>query len=239
MDPFIPRTHSLIRRARVTRRGATLRPDEVPQGLHKEYERMPKIQLPNPQPLGVELGHVLGARRSLNECLGHKGLTLAEMGTLLGHSFGKRGKGPSRNYPSGGALFPNEIYLLGNVLEDRPSGVFHYHPSAHALEHLWDLPEGFSTSDIIRSPSAPVSSTLFIFTSVWGRSTPKYGDFAYYLGMLEAGHMGQNLLLVSAAMDFSARPVGGFDDETAAQLLDLDPNREQPVYSIVFCRGLK
>ncbi len=73
-----------------------------------------------------------------------------------------------------------------------------------------------------------------VFTSVWGRSTPKYGEHAYSLALLEAGHMSQNALLVAHALGISARPLGGYFDDELTALLDIEPDREQPVHVIAF-----
>ena len=45
---------------------------------------------------------------------------------------------------------------------------------------------------------------------MWGRTGKKYGDFSYYLGMLEAGHVAQNILLTASALRIGARPIGRF-----------------------------
>ena len=79
----------------------------------------------------------------------------------------------------------------------------------------------------------PDFSTLIVLTGVWGRSSAKYGDFAYLLALLEAGHMSQNILLVATALNLQTRPMMGFDDDIIPQLLDLDPEEEQPVLSIM------
>ena len=51
MTFFISHVHQDLRRSRLTKRGATARAEDVPQGLHKEYPRMERIMLPKPDPL--------------------------------------------------------------------------------------------------------------------------------------------------------------------------------------------
>ncbi|OGG80301.1 hypothetical protein A3A39_03465 [Candidatus Kaiserbacteria bacterium RIFCSPLOWO2_01_FULL_54_13] len=222
---------------RRTRRGATLPPDKVPRGLHKEYMRMPRIKLPEPEPLSDTLDAVIGKRASCRVGSFQETFSIGELGTLLGHALRVRDDG-RRNYPSGGALFPIETYLVGNVLEGYAPGVFHYHPTAHALEFLWELPPDFDMENVLRSPNprAPFSSALIVFTSVWDRASAKYGDFSYIIGLLEAGHMSQNVLLVSASLDLCTCPMAGFNDELLTNLLDIDEGYEQPVHTITLCR---
>jgi SagB-type dehydrogenase family enzyme len=77
--------------------------------------------------------------------------------------------------------------------------------------------------------SAPA---IIFLTACWKRNYKKYGDFGYMLGMLEAGHMGQNILLAVTALDLNACPLRGFVDETVSRILDIDAAIEQPVYAI-------
>jgi SagB-type dehydrogenase family enzyme len=196
---------------------------------------MPKIVLPPPSPLAHRLDEILAQRRSCTEVVSNSPLTQENVGTLFGHALGKRERVNSRNYPSGGALFPIETYLVGSVLNTKTAGIFHYHVASHCLEHLWDLPADFRMEQVFRSPNIPLPQALIVFTSVWHRTTSKYGEFGYYLAMLEAGHMAQNILLTATALNIRARPVGGFDDNTIVRLLDIDGREEQPIYSILLC----
>lgn len=233
MSSFISRIHKYIRDSRAMRRGATARPDDARRGRHKEYPRMPRVALPRPLPTGVTLEDTLKNRSSFRQALSDRPFTASELGTLLGLALGARAEFWSRNYPSGGALFPIETYLIGEVLQGYGRGVFHYHPTAHALEHLWSLPKDFSMSKVVRTPVTPLSSTLVIFTAVWERSSKKYGDHSYSHGMLEAGHMAQNLLLTATAIGTQSHPVAGCEDSYVAELLDIDGEAEQLVYGVL------
>ncbi|MEK7627857.1 MAG: SagB/ThcOx family dehydrogenase [Patescibacteria group bacterium] len=240
MTRFIQQVHQSIRKARILRTGLTKSSDSALPGEHKEYPRMPRIALPHPVPLTTRLDEVLAARMSAGECLIPRAFTDTELGTLFGHAVGvKTNRKPTRTYPSGGALYPIETYILGLVREGKVPGVFHYHPRDHALEHLWDLPDDFEMRRIIRTGMTPLSSTILIFTAVWDRSSARYGDFAYLLGLLETGHMAQNITLVGTALGIMTRPVGGFDDTYVIRLLGLDPRIEQPVYGVLLCTSPK
>ena len=193
---------------------------------------MPRVELPAPRALEITLSDALASRRSF-----HRGSTAepfqeADVGTLLGLSLGVRSDG-KRPYPSGGALYPVETYLVGRVIGSMPPGVFHYHPRAHALEVLWDLDSSFSTTDLTTTNGTPVGSALIVFTALWRRSSAKYGNLSYLHAIMEAGHAAQNILLVSAALSLHARPLAGFDDMQIAGLLDLDTRAEQPLYAVL------
>jgi SagB-type dehydrogenase family enzyme len=121
------------------------------------------------------------------------------------------------------------------VLEKHPSGVFHYHPKAHALEFLWETPPSFTTEQVLHGTDTPRAPMLIVFTSVWDRSSIKYGDLAYAHGLIEAGHMAENILLMGTALSLGMRPIAGFDDVMLQTLIDLPEGIEQPVYAILLC----
>jgi SagB-type dehydrogenase family enzyme len=204
----------------------------VPEERHKTYPRMNRLSLPSPVSLENSLSEVLNKRRSFTSS-STGALTIQEWGTLLGTSLRKHQDSTKRNYPSGGALYPIETYLVIPKFADAgESGVFHYHPTAHALEHLWGLPLDFSVEKLIPNAGGLSAASVLLFTSVWGRSSKKYGDFSYLLALLETGHMSENVLLTATALDLGSRPFAGFDDALAARLLDIDEAFEQSVLAI-------
>ncbi len=233
MSSFIPHLHSDLRTARETRRGATATPESVPRGVHKTYPRMEQIKLPSPEKLSLSLTEALEQRTS-HLGVGKSGvLSMDILSTLLGNALKKRDSSLHRNYPSGGGLYPIETYIITNTLNESIPSVFHYNPTLHVLEKLWAIPEEIPLKELIVQKDIPPFSTIIIFTSVWKRSSAKYGDFTYMLALLEAGHMSENLLLVSTALGLHSRPVAGFDDSMINKLLDLDPLLEQPIYSVI------
>jgi SagB-type dehydrogenase family enzyme len=110
-------------------------------------------------------------------------LSLHDISSLFGNALMRRGASSHRNYPSGGALYPIETYLVATLIEGVSPGVFHYHPTDHVLERLWGLPPQFELTRIVSKPSTLAPTALVVFTSVWERSAAKYGDFAYGLSL--------------------------------------------------------
>jgi len=236
MNDFLPHLHAELRRTRLTMRGATHRPEDVPIGLHKEYARMEKISLPEPHKLDCTVQEAIERRRSTTYSKPGMSLTLDEIGTLLGSALRRHEHGARRMYPSGGGLYPVETYMIATQIENLPPSVLHYNPTAHTLERLWNLPQGFDIKDIAAKPEDLYPSVLIVFTSVWHRSSAKYGDLSYLHALLEAGHMSENILLLSSALDLEARPYAGFNDEEIIRLLDLNEKEEQPVHSITLSK---
>ena len=236
MASFLSRLQSDLRHTLVTKRGATHLPEQVPRGEHKVYARMQQIPLGTPAMLGMPLTEALARRASSVSKEKDAPISLPEYSALLGNGLKKRESGVSRNYPSGGALYPIETYLIAESIEGIESGVFHYNPTAHTLERLWSLPKDFAMTNVLPNPEGLSSSALIVFTSVWQRSSAKYGDLAYQHALLEAGHMSENILLLAAALGLDARPMAGFIDARIIELLDLDADNEQPVHTILLSK---
>jgi SagB-type dehydrogenase family enzyme len=231
---FISDLHTYLRTTRVSMRGSTKKPSEVPRGTHKAYSRMPQIPLETPR-IETPLSDLLTKRKSYSAAT-ETPLSIQDIGLIFGNALSRRSEGVSRNYPSGGALYPIETYLVCEKLVGAPSGVFHYNPSSNSLEHLWELPPGLSISDLTPKPASLAPTALVIFTSVWERSSAKYGHFTYMVALLEAGHMSENILLAATAASISVRPLTGFRDNRIIKLLDIDPSLEQPVLTVALSR---
>src|SRR3989344_5429992 len=222
--------HTDLRRARLTRRGATTPPDQAASGAHKEYPRMERILLPaSPSELSQPLETLLERRHSAAS-IGSEALSPSAWSGLLAGLRAHSGV-PRRRYPSGGGLFPIETYVVA-FTPGEVRGVFHYHPKEHALERLWDIPAEIEPAELVRAEEGVATSSIILFTSVWERTSTKYGEFAYLLALMEAGHMSEDVLLATTALDLAARPFASFDDELAHHLLDIDERVEQPILAI-------
>lgn len=224
---FISRLHQTLRESRF------LAPDPQDSTAAKAYPRFFATKLPAAELLELSFTETLKRRRSFHTAASRGPLSAQAWGTLLGTAIGH--SAARRAYPSGGARYPIEIYVIGSVLEGFAPGVFHYDPLQHTLEHLWEMPPRFAMRRLFRGSATPVSETALILTSVWDRSEVKYGRFAYDLALLEAGHIAQNILLAATAASIAARPVAGFNDTGIEKLLDLD-DREQAVYAIMLSK---
>lgn len=229
---FISRLHADLRAARLHRRGATHDPKDVPTGLHKSYSRMEQIKLPEPAPIAMPFHEILETRTSFLGGGTSKPISLEAWGTLLGHALRKREGSTHRNYPSGGGLYPIETYLITRMSSVDTFTAFHYNPTRHSLEKLWDLSGTFEMKQLISVRNEMIPSSLIIFTSVWKRSARKYGDFAYILSLLEVGHVSQNILLLATALGLESRPFSAFSDEKITEELDLNSETEQPLLTI-------
>ena len=125
-----------------------------------------------------------------------------------------------RSVASAGALYPFELYLAVHHIDGLDPGVYHYHLFDFCLTTLrrGPVPE-------IPPVDRGVSATFYI-TGIFFRSAWKYRNRAYRYVLLDAGHLLENLRLALGALDLSFSIHLDFDDERAATLLGLDPQRE-------------
>ncbi len=193
---------------------------------------LPAVQLPEPAPVRGSLEALVGARRS-TRAYGEALLQLAELSALLRTSYGitgAHGQQPLRAVPSGGALYPLELYVAAQRVEQLERALYHYDPLRSVLEHVRPLEsgelEGLTPYDELLVPSAAVT----MISAVFWRSRFKYGQRAYRFALLEAGHVAQGFVLAATALDLAACPVGGFYDRLVDAFLGIDGLYEASLY---------
>lgn len=192
------------------------------------------LDLPSPSLGGTTLADALAARRSARS-YGVASLTLQQLGTLLGASYGVSGRLPGhpqtlRTAPSAGALYPLELYVAAQRVDGLDECLLHYDPLRHVLELLRPLDgaelDGLTPyGELVRR-----SAALIIVTAMFWRSRFKYGARAYRFTLLEAGHVGQNLTLAATALGVATVPLGGFYDRRVDSLLGIDGIHEAAIY---------
>ena len=190
---------------------------------------MNTIKLPVPdRENSLPLDRALAQRRSKRE-LGQALLSLSEAGQLLWAAQGITDPRGFRTAPSGGTLYPLELYLVTGEVEGLEPGVYRYLPQQHALKREANgecrrkLAKAALGQDYIRFNSAVV-----LIAAVYERTTGKYGKRGIRYVYIEVGHAAQNLYLEAEVLGFETVLVGAFDDDEVRQLLDL-PKNEHPL----------
>ncbi|MFH1144921.1 MAG: SagB/ThcOx family dehydrogenase, partial [Candidatus Eisenbacteria bacterium] len=125
-----------------------------------------------------------------------------------------------RTIPSAGALFPLEVYLLP------ARGVAHYAPQLHALEWLQDADRREDLAQAALGQGwVKAAPAVFVIAAEPGRTTGKYGERGERYVIMEAGFAAQNLLLQAVDRGLGGVPVGAFQDEAVAGVLQLSEER--------------
>jgi SagB-type dehydrogenase family enzyme len=237
---------------------ATVMPDVSPAGaalesdptaratITRPVQRNPAlatVELPKAGAPDLGVFDAIAARRSRRD-FGTDPLSLDDLSALLYAAYGatRQAAGADlptpRSVPSGGALYPLEIYPVVRNVEGLTPGLYHYDPFRHLLEvgREEEIEQALDRM-IIPLPAIPrVASScgvvLFVAAVFW-RTRFKYGLRGYRWALIEAGHLGQNFVLAAEALGVAAVPYGGFLDRRVDEYLGLDGVNESAIYSLV------
>lgn len=163
----------------------------------------------------------LAGRRSVR-ALGQTLPSRRDLGRLLQFAHGVcagEGRGP---VPSSGGLQALELYVTPIVPGWLPEGVHHYDRAAHRLSRVADGAERKAWVD--RIPSLALvegGALLWILVGDGARVEAKYGDRGGRFLLLEAGHLMQNLCLLSASLRLATVPLGAALESEVARALGL------------------
>ena len=204
------------------------------------YELYPSVELPGQlAPLRLSLAEAITGRvtaRSMQPCT----LSLPTLNALLYYAYGvtrdNRGTAfprPFRTVPSGGALYPLEIFFHSAHVAGLPAGLYHYNPSANNLQclHARDDTERLAQA-LVHGHVAHDAALLVFITALFERNTFKYGERGYRFTLLEAGHVAQNINLVATALGLGCMNIGGYFDRDVDTILGLDGLTHSTIYMI-------
>jgi SagB-type dehydrogenase family enzyme len=138
-----------------------------------------------------------------------------------------------RPVPSAGGLFPLEIYLATQRVQDIPDGLHHYNVRNHSLEPIIADP-GFKALErcLLMYPAIEHANLIVFLAAVFKRTQKKYGPRGYRYILLEAGHVAQNLCLLAVEQDLGSLCMGGYADGELNRILGLSQLEEGVVYSV-------
>jgi SagB-type dehydrogenase family enzyme len=176
----------------------------------RSYPGYPRFPLPvASRRLWPPLDRVLASRRSIHR-LDSRLPSAARLGRLLRFSHGvnaSQGRGP---IPSAGGLLATELYLVHWQAGWLPPGVYHFDRRDASLAQI--DPIASIDAWIERVPSLQDidgGAILWLIVGDSARVISKYGFRGERFLLLEAGHLMQNLCLVSASLKLCTVPLGG------------------------------
>lgn len=214
----------------VRRRMAELRPS-------LRYEGYPTFPLPEPMALEVPLGETMRQRQTCREMEVCR-LSLAQLSTLLFHAYGEtrsnEGTGfprPFRIVPSGGALYPLELYVHSARIDGLEPGLYHYNPAEEAVARVVKGDFSHRLCSALAQSEIPLRSAAQLFvTAFFERSTFKYRERSYRFILIEAGHAMQNFCLAATGLGLGTTCIGGFFDREIDEILGCDGLRRGTIY---------
>lgn len=203
----------------------------------KPYTDAPKVRLPDGDGADSRsFDEVVRARETARH-IAPGPIALAQLAKVLQTSYGMTRDNAGTNFPrpfrivpSGGALYPLEIYLYSVAVDGLEEGLYHYDPEDHSLDVLppgRDHPAAlFVQRDLVAS-----AAVIGFVSAIFHRSVFKYGDRGYRFVLLEAGHLAQNAMLAATDARLAAATVGGFFDREVDRYLGFDGVSESTIYA--------
>lgn len=199
----------------------------------RRHPHRPRVMLPPAPACGTRLDETLSARRSRPPAPAST-LELLDLALLASAYESDPGTG-LRRVPSGGALYPLELYVLARRVTGLHAGTYHLDPFDRALELLEEGPPELGGAFVDASPAE--SAAVIVLTGVFYRSRCKYGLRGYRFALLEAGHLMQALLLLATAAGIEALPLGGFYDAALDRLVRANGVDESVLYAVALGRS--
>jgi len=194
------------------------------------------IDLPSPHGMwDIPLAEAI-SRRESRRSWSPASLSLSELSFLLWATQGVR-RVPEqghalRTVPSAGCRHALETYLSVFRVTGLDKGLYRYLPASHQLL-LLKKPEDLETSTVraaLGQRFAGRSAVTFIWTAVPYRMEWRYGDAAYKVIALDAGHVCQNLYLACEAIGAGTCAIAAYDQEKADSLAGVDGEEEFVIY---------
>jgi SagB-type dehydrogenase family enzyme len=212
-------------------------PDRIPRQAwpaewvrvdYKSYPAAGRVALPRPGLPHVDLAAVLRGRQTTRS-FADVPMRLDRLANVLLHAAGLRtANGPeigNRSYPSAGARYPLEVYLVARRVEGLDAGVYHYEIRDHVMEELGSE----NVERIVASLADDWMRDAAVFvlvTALFERNFRKYGQRGYRDVLIEAGHLGQNVALVAAALGVGWCGIGAYLDDLLNDALGVDGVQE-------------
>lgn len=195
---------------------------------YKGYPRLEEVKLPKPSLSSKTSFSEVLKKRSSKRDFANNPLTRQEISSLLYFCCGERLEDNigRRFYPSAGAMYPIEVYLLLRKSEIG-QGLYHYYVRSNTLERIGEINSrmlAFTNQEWIKK-----AQCIVILTAVFNRNTKKYGDRGYRHVMMEAGGLIQNFYLVSSALNLACCASGGYIDDKINKALGIDGVKEAVV----------
>ncbi|OGW74875.1 MAG: nitroreductase [Omnitrophica bacterium RBG_13_46_9] len=140
--------------------------------------------------------------------------------------------GPTRSYPSAGAMYPLTIYLVAGKVNGLEPGIYRYNWHDHSIDQVKDgdfreqlMLASLGQRMVGNAPANIVITAVYSWTE---RQYGKRGEVRYV--PMDTGHAGQNVELQAEALGLGSVIVGAFNDDAVKEVLGIKD--EEPLYII-------
>ncbi|HPQ19596.1 MAG TPA: SagB/ThcOx family dehydrogenase [bacterium] len=189
------------------------------------------IKLPKPENISkISIEEALLKRRSIREYK-DEALTIKEVSQILWSAQGiTEPKKKFRTAPSAGAIFPLNIYLVVNKVENIEKGIYKYLPETHEIiqflneDKREDIYKACLQQSCIKN-----GAIIIVITGNFEKIKKRYSERGVRYTYIEVGHCSQNIYLQCVSLNLGTVAVGAFYDEEVKKILKL-PDEEEPLY---------
>jgi SagB-type dehydrogenase family enzyme len=210
--------------------------------LYRSNSTFADVQPLDRKPLNTDVLGLMSRRRSNREVSG-RSVSIELATKLLYSGMGITGftnnavvQLPLTMTPSGGARNPFEAYLFARNIDGLAPGIYHYSAIEHSLGRL-DAPLPEYLSAIVGGQDwADGMAGIIVLAAHFERTMWKYDDpNAYRVVLIEAGHIGQNIVLAATEAGLGTCPTAALNHKLLFDVLDL-PSRIMcaPIYAVAF-----
>ena len=162
----------------------------------------------------------------LTDCL------FAGMG-ITGHTHNCVGELPLSMTPSGGARNPIEAFVYAINVKGLHKGFYHYSALENSLGKLATNKTPKPSELLAGQEWSNDMPCIILLAAFYERSMWKYTDPNAYRGVLiEAGHIGQNVMLAATQHKMTACPTAAFCHSLLHECLGLKGSTESAVYAL-------
>lgn len=216
--------------------------------IYRVFENCPKFQLSStlldePAPT---LSVLQGGLESLPDSQLSPPQDLKTLSTWLFMSYGRmrkvrtaHGERWLRACPSMDALYPCEIYVAAFGIEGLECGLYHYAPREFALRQLRQgsgvlahIKKGRPDLEFLKNVPA-----MLLISTIYCRTTWRYGNRGYRYALLDAGHLVQNVVTAGMALGMNILTRLQLNENMGRQLIgiseDADYGQAESIQSAV------
>lgn len=204
------------------------------------------IELPEPAAVDESITDAVERRRSFRRYSG-EAISLETLSTILKYGCGTlrssfyydSGESHLRGYPSAGALYPVEPYLVVVNVSEVPEGVYYYSAEAHELKVIRQMERNEFLETVEPKLNLPQDTALpnvalaFVLSAAFWKTKVKYGPRGYRFALFEAGHLAQNVQMLCASLNLGSCNLGGTDETELDPLIGANGVDESTVYGFV------
>lgn len=219
----------------------TTRPDPGKFKTNVEFSHV--VGLERPTPAG-ELSDTF-LRRRTHRLFAQESISLDALNHCLYYGLGitgwiedpveGMGRQPLKCTPSGGARNPFEAYVYAARVDGLPPGLYHYSAVEHSLGLVHDEVDPGLGQRLLGGQSWTNTAAAAIWlVANFRRTMWKYPHPNVYRALyLEAGHIGQNIMLAATAHGMSVAPTAAICDSMTEDFLRIDSITEGALYALV------